>query len=163
MSGPVHPERPQGALPAEEKAGASAPSSAPSDAARPAAAATAPADASAVRAALACGAFAAAYCAAWFLSTTVPMRLVWYLPVERRFTFEVHPVALGADFYGRLLLCALCGALGALASRLLSPRHLRTAWVWAAVLLLFTAGLYGRLLSTRQPVPAPLPEAYVPR
>ena len=106
-----------------------------------------------------------------FLSAAVPMPLLWHLPVERRFTFEVRPLALGVDFYGRVLVSLAAGALLAAAAwvmirrRLLKPRPewLRGAMVWIVVVLLFTSGLYIYILRARQPIPASLPAGYVPR
>ena len=116
-----------------------------------------------------CG--AAAYLAAWFLSTALPTRLLWHLPVEHRFTYEVHPLTLGADFYGRLLLCMGVGALAtgaaALALRLWNI-ELRVGWlrallIWTFGLLLFTSGMYLNILASRRPMAAPLPPGYVAR
>lgn len=106
-----------------------------------------------------------------FLSAAVPMPLLWHLPVQRRFTFEVRPLALGADFYGRVLLSLAAGALAAAAARLairrrwLQPRPewLRGAVVWLVVVLLFTSGLYLYILRARQVIPADLPPGYIPR
>lgn len=114
-------------------------------------------------------AFAVGYLAAYFLSTALPTPLLWHLPVERRFTFEVRPLALGADFYGRLLLSLASGGLALLIARAalrLSPLESMRRWVfrlfgWALILLLFNAGLYAYTLSSRTPIPAPLPPGYV--
>jgi hypothetical protein len=115
--------------------------------------------------------FAIGYLSAWFVSTTVPTPLLWHLPLERRFTFEVRPLQLGADFLGRLLLSLAAGALCSL-GRLALPGLLPQRWrplllrcltLWATGLLLLTACLYLVLLLHRQPIPAPLPPGYVPR
>ncbi len=116
-----------------------------------------------------CG--AAAYLAAWFLSTALPTRLLWHLPVEHRFTFEVHPLTLGADFYGRLVLCLGVGALAATAAAVsikLRKFELRASWlrallIWTFGLLLFTSGMYLNILASRRPIAAPLPPGYVAR
>ena len=122
-----------------------------------------------LRRAAALAAFAVGYLFAYFLSTAVPTKLLWHLPLERRFTFEVRPLALGADFYGRVLLSLLAGAVSMLlargALRGSSAESLRR-WLhrllgWTLVLLVFTAGLYVYLLASRQPIPAPLPPGYV--
>ncbi len=115
--------------------------------------------------------FCVGYLAANFVSVAVPMPLLWHLPVERRFTFEVRPLALGADFYGRVLLSLVAGALVAAAAgwairrRLLQARPvwLRGTLIWLIVVLLFTSGLYISVLRARQPIPAALPAGYVPR
>lgn len=115
--------------------------------------------------------FCVAYVFTYFVSTAVPVPLLWHLPVERRFTFEVRPLALGADFYGRVLLCLVVGGLAAgLAWIMLRGRrvHLRPEWlrglvVWLVSLLLFTSALSVYVLRARQPIPATLPAGYVPR
>lgn|GEM_PF-1731909 len=116
-----------------------------------------------------CGAIG--YLAAWFVSTALPTRLLWHLPVEHRFTYEFHPLTLGADFYGRLLLClavgGLCCGAAALALRLgkIEPRAtwLRGLLFWAFGLLLFTSGMYLNILASRRPMAAPLPAGYEAR
>lgn len=115
--------------------------------------------------------FGAGYLAAYFASTAVPPRLPWYYPTERRFSFESHPTGVAADFYGRVLLCLIVGALCFGIARLVLGRFdearlaraLRTTTVWCATLLVFTAALYVYLLAFRIPFPAPLPPGYVPR
>ncbi len=115
--------------------------------------------------------FCAAYVFTDFLSSAVPMPLLWHLPVERRFTFEVRPLTLGADFYGRVLMCLLVGGAAAGVARVAlqlrwlrpGPAWLRTMTVWLVGLLLFTSGLYLYSLRVRQPIPAPLPPGYVAR
>ena len=76
-------------------------------------------------------------------------------------------VGLGADYYGRLLLCLATGGAMALAAALglrrVRPQVLSGLLVWTAGLLVFTAGLYLFVLAGRQPIPAPLPPGYVPR
>jgi hypothetical protein len=118
---------------------------------------------------LLCG--AAGYLAAYFVSTALPTRLLWHLPVEHRFTYEVRPLALGADFYGRLLLCLGAGALAYGAATFairffrieLRAHWLRALLFWTFGLLLFTSGMYLNILSARRPMAAPLPAGYVAR
>ena len=106
-----------------------------------------------------------------FLTQAVPMRLLWYLPLARQFTFERRPLVLGVDFYGRVLTSLIAGGLCALATVLVlrtrrvapRPAWLRGVSVWLIGLLLFTSGLYVYILRARQPIPATLPAGYVPR
>jgi hypothetical protein len=115
--------------------------------------------------------FSAAYLAVFFASSTVPTRLLWYLPLDHAFIFTIRPEGLGMDFYGRLLLSFGAGLVGAVAagaieSRLSETRRrgaLRVLLVWTIGLLLFTSGLYVNLLTAREPKPLPLPADYVPR
>jgi hypothetical protein len=122
-----------------------------------------------MRRAIGWGAFCVGYLLAYLISTTIPTPLLWHLPAERRFTFEVRPLQLGADFYGRLLLSLLCGGLAFIAARLLlrkvepRPEWLRALAIWTLSLLCFTGGLYVYTLWARSPIPAPLPPAYAPR
>ena len=107
-----------------------------------------------------------AYLAAWFLSTALPTPLLWHFPLEHRFSFETHPLGLGADFYGRLVLClaAFAVTFGAVTlSRAARVQWLRALSVWAIALLLFTSGMYLSLLAARRPMAAPLPDGYVAR
>ena len=91
--------------------------------------------------------------------------------MEHRFTFEVHPLTLGADYYGRLLLCLGVGALAATAAAVsikLRKFELRASWLrallfWTFGLLLFTSGMYLNILASRRPIAAPLPPGYVAR
>ncbi|MBK7865394.1 MAG: hypothetical protein IPJ65_43715 [Archangiaceae bacterium] len=113
----------------------------------------------------------AGYALAFLVSSVVPTPLVWYFPLERRFSFEVRPSALAMDFYGRVLLSVLSGAvvfaLARLALRRTGPeasrQWVRRALAWSAALLVFSAGLYAFVLWHRAVTPAPLPEGYVPR
>ncbi len=112
-------------------------------------------------------AFAFAFLAAFFISTAVPTRLLWYDPLAHRFLFALRPGGIAMDFYGRVLLCLACGGAGLLLSRLLFrqvPSLLRAEVgyglvIWITGLLLFTGGLYVSLLQHRVPMPAPLPSA----
>jgi hypothetical protein len=111
-------------------------------------------------------AFAVAYLAAWFVSSALPTPLLWHLPLEHRFVFAVHPLELGADYYGRVLLCLAAGALGFFAARAARPRRpewLTTLLAWSMGLLAFCAALCIYTLAHRQPIPAPLPPGYVAR
>jgi hypothetical protein len=114
---------------------------------------------------------ATGYLTAYFAATVVRLPIVWYFPVERRFSFEVHPAGQAMDFYGRVLMCVVVGAAGFGLGELLFRRappdtHARWAWrlvVWCASLLVLTGGLYVYTLWGRQGAPWPLPQGYVPR
>lgn len=110
-------------------------------------------------------AFAAAYLSAWFVATAVPLPLVWYLPLGRRFLFAAHTPELAVDYYGRVLLCLLAGAAAALVAQAAARRGrwLSTLLVWSLGLLAFTSSLTIYTLAHRQPIPAALPPGYVAR
>lgn len=116
-------------------------------------------------------AFAAAYLAAFFLSTAIPTPLLWYLPIEHRFSFGLRIDGLGVDFYGRVLFSSIIGAAGAAVGQWLATvtsAPVRARWVirlgiWSLLLLVFTACLYVYLLASRHAPAVPLPEGYVPR
>lgn len=110
--------------------------------------------------------FCVTYLATFFASTASPTRLLWYLPLERRFEFGLLPkVGLGMDFYGRLLLSIVVGLLGLLVGaaveRRLSPaqraKSLPVLLAWMLSLAAFTAGLYAHMLWVREPSPLHLP------
>ena len=110
-------------------------------------------------------AFAIGYLGAFFVSSVLPLPLLWYFPVEHRFAFAAHPLGLGADFYGRLLFALAVGALAAWV--------VRPSWggrrapvmlsAWIAGLVVFAAAFYLFVLAHRLVIPAPLPKGYVPR
>ncbi len=116
-------------------------------------------------------AFGVAYLMVFFASSTVPTPLWWYMPVERRFVFDVHPMGLGMDFYGRVALSLVGGCVGAVIGLILHaklPSHRRVQvdqllLVWLLGIAIFTSGLYVHLLTSRQPKPLPLPADYVAR
>lgn len=95
--------------------------------------------------------------------------IVWYLPLEHRWTFETRPDGgLAIDFYGRLLQALVAWAAIVLvtlpiarrAKRPLSARAagLVTAWTITAVLLVMLH--YAWTLHFRRPIPEPLPAGY---
>ncbi len=114
-------------------------------------------------------AFGVGYLATYLISTVMPTKLLWHLPVERRWVFTVRPLELGADFYGRLLISLAGGAvalaLGRLFVRGREPKRewLQTLAIWTLALLSVAAGLTIFTLIKRQPIPAPLPPGYVAR
>ena len=114
---------------------------------------------------------ATGYLAAYFASTVLPVPLVWYFPVERRFSFEAHASGQAMDFYGRLLFSLAAGALALGLGRVVFrrlPASAQPRWairlvVWCGSILAVTGGLYLYLLAGRHAAPWPLPEGYVPR
>lgn len=129
--------------------------------------------------ALPAAAFCVVYLAADFLAATLPLPVLWHLPLERRFIFAVRPLGLAADFGGRVLFAAACGCAGAALAaagahwqRSHAPRAacdtmgaswLGTLLAWSASLLVLGASLHVWTLARRKPLPAPLPEGYVAR
>lgn len=116
----------------------------------------------------------AGFLLAYLASTALRSPVAWYFPLEHRWSFEARPMAgLGMDFFGRLLLSLLCGAVAyALAhgvgQRLEGARRARAELVlllWNVSLLVFTTGLYGSLLYGREvvPLPAPAPASAQPQ
>jgi hypothetical protein len=120
---------------------------------------------------------------AFFLTGVVPLPVLLYFPLVRRFGFRGELGELSMDYYGRSLLALLVGAalgsvvyllcsrpgLGAAAgspetearpgeASLLRDRlALLAAYVVTAALL--AAGLFAYQLGTRVPTPEPLPTA----
>ena len=94
--------------------------------------------------------------------------IVWYLPLEHRWTFEVKPAGLAIDFYGRLLQGLVAWAAIVLVTLPLAKRGkkplseraagLVTAWTITAVLLVMLH--YAWTLHFRRPIPEPLPAGY---
>jgi hypothetical protein len=99
---------------------------------------------------------ATGFYAAWFLSSVVPLPLVWYLPLARRFEFAPVVPGLAMDFYGRLLLAIAVGALaGLVAAR--ARLSLGTLALWVASTGLLCVLLEGVLLWQRVPAPLQTP------
>ncbi len=123
------------------------------------------------RQALSWGLFAVGYTGAFLASSLFRTPLLWYFPLERRFSVEVRPQGLAADFYGRVLLCLAAGGCAFLIARVsfrgastqTCDTWTRRAIGWSAVLLVFSAGLYAFMLWHRVLTPAPLPPGYLPR
>lgn len=101
-----------------------------------------------------------------------PQAVLWYYPLEGRWAYEIEPTGLAMDFYGRALL-ALAAAAVSFAGGYVVFRRWRRAVAHPTVLGLFTAWAitatlfamlnFGWTLYFRTPVPAPLPDWYVPR
>jgi hypothetical protein len=98
----------------------------------------------------AAAAFCAGFFAADFAATVLALRLPWYLPVQHRFEFAIHPSALGMDYYGRALFCLVCGGAAALIGSRLPARAERVLFAWCAILLVFVAVTQIHLLVHRQ-------------
>lgn len=103
-----------------------------------------------------------------------PQAVLWYYPLERRWAYEVEPTGLAMDFYGRLLLALATGAVSFAAGFALVHRWRRAAILahpavvglvtaWALTAVLFAMLNFGWTLYFRTPIPAPLPDWYVPR
>ncbi len=99
----------------------------------------------------------------------VPTRVLWYLPLERAWVLEVKPRALGADFYGRVLLALAAWGVAFAASwaivrrRAPSARTLGLFTAWAITATLLAMLHYAWILYFREPVPELLPTWYQPR
>ncbi len=83
--------------------------------------------------------FGIGFAAAWFAAAVTQLPLLWYFPLERRWAFATTVLGLGMDYFGRLLLGAAVGALGAGLGRLLarraSPRWLLHGSIWLGTLV----------------------------
>lgn len=108
---------------------------------------------------------ATAFYAAWFLLGALHPRLPWYLPLERTVAMAVPPGSVGMDFYAKVALAVLAGAVGFGVGALLERRssvetvaRWRTrGWTWALSLLVLCASMEAVVLSHRAPVALPLP------
>jgi hypothetical protein len=108
-----------------------------------------------------------AFCLAFVAPAFTPMRVLWYLPLEHRWTFVIKPEGLGMDFYGRVLDGVLAGAVGTLAAWAIARRLralsagtlvLWTAWLTTAALL--AMALFTYQMVRRHPRPLPIPAWY---
>ncbi|MBA3464104.1 MAG: hypothetical protein H0T46_29385 [Deltaproteobacteria bacterium] len=111
-------------------------------------------------------AFAVAFIAPPLASAPV----LWYFPLEGRWSFEVRPEGLAMDFYGRMLFALAAWAVVVLITLPLAKRvkgistraiGLITAWTLTTVLLVMLQ--YAWTLYFRRPMPEPIPTWYVPR
>lgn len=116
------------------------------------------------------GAFGLAYLA----SAIGAIPIVWYHPLERRFSFAVRPPGFAMDWYGRTALALTCGALVAIVAygvtargtlaRLLERRSVVLAVARATGLVVLVDFVYfGWVLLRQTPAPLPLPPWYCPR
>ncbi len=96
--------------------------------------------------------------------------VVWYYPLEHRWTLEVKPSGLALDFYGRMLQAMVAWAVVVLITLPIAKRvktislrtaGLVTAWTLTAVLLVMLH--YAWTLHFRRPIPEPVPSWYQPR
>ena len=129
----------------------------------------------------------------FMLTAVLPLPVLLYFPLSRRFSFSKNSGELSMDFYGRSLLAVAAG--GVLALVVYAALRLYAHWTTGSpatedaegvastsgespvrersTLLLFTAylatavllsiGLYAYQLIGRLPTPEPLPPGYVPR
>lgn len=102
---------------------------------------------------------ATGFFAAYFLSSVIPTPLLWYLPLSGKFVFATVVTEVGMDFYGRLLLSALVGGLGAGLSRAWPTAPVKTLAAWLISSLVLCVALEAVTLSRRNPVPLTLPSA----
>lgn len=111
-----------------------------------------------------------AFAFAFIAPTLTAIPVLWYAPLEQRWSFEVRPDGLVMDFYGRLLLALVAWAVVVLITLPLAKRvktistravGLITAWALTAVMLVMLQ--YAWTLYFRRPMPEPLPTWYVPR
>ncbi len=105
--------------------------------------------------------FALAFAASWFIAAITRVPLLWYLPLERQFTFATSVSAVGMDYFGRWLLALAAGSVGALTGRWL-PRPAPARWlthaaVWIASVVTLTFALELALLAHRHAAPLELP------
>lgn len=150
------------------------PPSAPQDACTVAGAADAHRFSAAIAAELAACALCVVTSLAFFLSAILPLPVLLYFPLQRRFGFgpqalspSLSPAALSIDFYGRSLFALLCGTCAALFTHAVATRLLRapkppqaacsdkalslgTAYALSAFVL--TAALFAYKLSLRNPL-----------
>lgn len=97
-----------------------------------------------------------------------PTRVLWYLPLARRWSWAVHPSVLGMDWYGRTLLAGgaalIAFVVAAAFRRTRIEMQSLVLWSgWAGIATLLTLALQVFQLVTRHPVPEPLPAWYQPR
>ena len=119
-----------------------------------------------------CCAMVVASSTAFLVMGLVPLRKLWYHPLERGWTLEVSSrMPASMDFYGRALYAAIAAALAFFAGRALGRRldlakvSRERLWYWLACALAFTflaMCLFGYQLWPRPPQPLPIPEWYQP-
>jgi len=96
--------------------------------------------------------------------------VVWYYPLERRWTFEARAPGLAIDFYGRLGQAMVAWAIGVIASlaiarrlKSLSEKMAGLLAAWALTLTLLVILYFAWTLVFRHPTPSPIPDWYRPR
>ena len=111
-----------------------------------------------------------AFAAVFVLPMYRPQAVPWYYPLEWRWAWEVAPTALAMDFFGRGVLALVVALpLAAIAYtvgrrvRAIPDRALDLLSAWAITATVFAMIHFGWHLYFRDPMPAPLPEWYVPR
>jgi hypothetical protein len=104
---------------------------------------------------------------AYLASDLRPANGLWYLPIERAFTFTATPHGLAMGWYGRtagaLAAALAAGALawlaclrGPLARVLARPRFVLAAARAVGLMVLVDFGYFGWTLSQASPAPPPL-------
>ncbi len=118
--------------------------------------------------ALAAGTIAFAF--AFILPMLAGEPVLWYYPLEHRWTLEARPAGFALDFYGRTLQAMVAWAAVVLITLPIARRvksislravGLLTAWTVTAVLLVMLH--YAWTLHFRRPIPEPVPTWYQPR
>jgi len=112
-----------------------------------------------------------AFCVGFLLPYFVTQRVPWYLPLAREWEFTVKPDVLGMDFYGRFAQGLVAWAAAVIASLQitkrvksdLSPRLATLLVAWALGLVVLCMMYFVWTLAFRIPVPAPIPDWYIPR
>lgn len=112
-----------------------------------------------------------AFCLGFLLPYVHTQRVAWYLPLARAWDFTVKPKVLGIDFYGRFAQAMALWAVAMIASlqitkrvkRRLSSRGAALLVAWALGLVVLCMMYFVWTLAFRVPVPAPIPDWYIPR
>jgi len=115
-------------------------------------------------------AMVAAFGAAFLVMGLVPMRLLWYYPLDRRWLFELRPQGLAMDFYGRTLYASIAAVAAGFVGRSLGARSGELSrdrlWLWLGwglALVFLAMALMGYQLWPRPPRPLEIPAWYHPQ
>ena len=98
-----------------------------------------------------------------------PTRVLWYYPLKHEWHFELKSNDLAMDWYGRVLLAAIVGAISFGAGYFFfrrqkaSERTLSLFAAWSATALIISMSLFTYQLVIRHPRAEPLPSWYAPK